>query len=111
MLANNLKFTKFDTSLVCLDCYLAIIEHFTQQEHTNVNMFAIIEERKKLPDKVVVENRIGELGHYMEKRVEAARHHEFHREQKIGSSMGEELSNSHIPSRIKSAKTQIKDLP
>ena len=46
-LTNNLKFTKFDFSLVCLECYLIIIEYFQQVEHTGINMFAVVEERKK----------------------------------------------------------------
>ena len=46
-LTNNLKFTKFDFSLVCLECYLIIIAYFQQVEHTGINMFAVVEERKK----------------------------------------------------------------
>ena len=46
----------------------------------------------------------------MDKRVEAARHHEFHRNPKDNSSMECELVNSQHPPRIQSAVTQGKDL-
>ena len=81
------------------------------KEHTNVNMFAIIEERKQNSDGFKVEKRIEELDGYMEKRVEAALHYEFRHEPRDMSMKSDEFVTSNMPSRIMSAMSPTGENP
>lgn len=69
LFSKNLKFTKFDTSLVCLECYLDMIEFFTKNEHTNVNLFATIDERPEIPQAEKQKQRLEVQEELLEKRT------------------------------------------